>query len=227
MYNILICDDEKDIVSALKIYLASDDYNLYEAYDGREAIEIIEKNDIHLILLDIMMPGMDGMQVLNTIRRERNTPVIFLTAKSEDTDKILGLNVGADDYVTKPFNPVELLVRVKSQLRRYMVLGSVKIKDDILRAGDIELDDRARLVKLMGENVSLTPKEYGILKFLMENRGKVFSPGAIYEKVWGEKAYGAEGTVAVHIRHLREKLEFDPEQPRHIKVVWGQGYKID
>ena len=227
MYNILICDDEKDIVSALKIYLASDDYNLYEAYDGREAIEIIEKNDIHLILLDIMMPGMDGMQVLNTIRRERNMPVIFLTAKSEDTDKILGLNVGADDYVTKPFNPVELLARVKSQLRRYMVLGSVKIKDDILRAGDIELDDRARSVKLMGENISLTPKEYGILKFLMENRGKVFSPRAIYENVWGEKAYGAEGTVAVHIRHLREKLEFDPEQPRHIKVVWGQGYKID
>lgn len=154
-------------------------------------------------------------------------PVIFLTAKSEDTDKILGLNVGADDYVTKPFNPVELLARVKSQLRRYMVLGSVKIKDDILRAGDIELDDRARSVKLMGENISLTPKEYGILKFLMENRGKVFSPRAIYENVWGEKAYGAEGTVAVHIRHLREKLEFDPEQPRHIKVVWGQGYKID
>ena len=227
MYNILICDDEKDIVSALKIYLASDDYNLYEAYDGREAVEIIESNDIHLVLLDIMMPGMDGMQVLNTIRRERNMPVIFLTAKSEDTDKILGLNVGADDYVTKPFNPVELLARVKSQLRRYMVLGSVKIKDDILRAGDIELDDRARSVKLMGENISLTPKEYGLLKFLMENRGKVFSPGAIYENVWGEKAYGAEGTVAVHIRHLREKLEFDPEQPRHIKVVWGQGYKID
>ncbi len=227
MYNILICDDEKDIVSALKIYLASDDYNLYEAYDGREAVEIIESNDIHLVLLDIMMPGMDGMQVLNTIRRERNMPVIFLTAKSEDTDKILGLNVGADDYVTKPFNPVELLARVKSQLRRYMVLGSVKIKDDILRAGDIELDDRARSVKLMGENISLTPKEYGILKFLMENRGKVFSPRAIYENVWGEKAYGAEGTVAVHIRHLREKLEFDPEQPRHIKVVWGQGYKID
>ena len=175
MYNILICDDEKDIVSALKIYLASDDYNLYEAYDGREAVEIIESNDIHLVLLDIMMPGMDGMQVLNTIRRERNMPVIFLTAKSEDTDKILGLNVGADDYVTKPFNPVELLARVKSQLRRYMVLGSVKIKDDILRAGDIELDDRARSVKLMGENISLTPKEYGILKFLMENRGKVFS----------------------------------------------------
>lgn len=227
MYNILICDDEKDIVSALKIYLASDDYNLYEAYDGREAVEIIENNDIHLVLLDIMMPGMDGMQVLNTIRRERNTPVIFLTAKSEDTDKILGLNVGADDYVTKPFNPVELLARVKSQLRRYMVLGSVKVKDDILRAGDIELDDRARSVKLMGENISLTPKEYGILKFLMENRGKVFSPGAIYENVWGEKAYGAEGTVAVHIRHLREKLEFDAEHPRHIKVVWGQGYKID
>lgn len=227
MYNILICDDEKDIVSALKIYLASDDYNLYEAYDGREAVQIIESNDIHLVLLDIMMPGMDGMQVLNTIRRERNMPVIFLTAKSEDTDKILGLNVGADDYVTKPFNPVELLARVKSQLRRYMVLGSVKIKDDILRAGDIELDDRARSVKLMGENISLTPKEYGILKFLMENRGKVFSPRAIYENVWGEKAYGAEGTVAVHIRHLREKLEFDPEQPRHIKVVWGQGYKID
>ena len=187
MYNILICDDEKDIVSALKIYLASDDYNLYEAYDGREAIEIIEKNDIHLILLDIMMPDMDGMQVLNIVRKERNTPVIFLTARSEDTDKILGLNVGADDYVTKPFNPVELLARVKSLLRTYMVLGSVQVKEHVLHAGDIELDDQARSVKLMGESVSLTPKEYGILKFLMENRGKVFRPGQSMRKSGGKK----------------------------------------
>ena len=227
MYNILICDDEKDIVSALKIYLASDDYNLYEAYDGREAIEIIEKNDIHLILLDIMMPGMDGMQVLNTIRRERNTPVIFLTAKSEDTDKILGLNVGADDYVTKPFNPVELLARVKSQLRRYLELGSAPVRKSVFQIGDIELDDTAKEVRLMGEKVGLTPKEYGILKFFLEHPGQVFSPAEIYHAVWEETAYGAEGTVAVHIRHLREKLEINPEQPRHLKVVWGQGYKIE
>lgn len=228
MYNILICDDERDIVSALKIYLSSDDYSLYEAYDGSEALEVIENNDIHLVLLDIMMPGMDGMQVLSHIRRDKNIPVIFLTARSEDTDKILGLNIGADDYVTKPFNPVELLARVRSQLRRYMVLGAAPGKHDtVMRAGDIELDDSSREVRNMGENISLTPKEYGILKFLMENKGKVFSPRDIYENVWGESAFGAEGTVAVHIRHLREKLEIDPEQPRHIKVVWGQGYKID
>lgn len=227
MYNILICDDEKDIVSALKIYLASDDYKLYEAYDGTEALEVIENNDIHLAILDIMMPRMDGIHVLSKIRKTCNIPVIFLTAKGEDTDKILGLNIGADDYVTKPFNPVELLARVKSQLRRYMELGAAPIKKNVLEIGDIILDDEAKEVSLMGEKVSLTPKEYGILKFLMQNHGKVFSPTDIYRGVWKENAYGAEGTVAVHIRHLREKLEINPEQPRYLKVVWGQGYKIE
>mgnify|MGYP000756182185 CR=1 FL=1 len=227
MYNILICDDEKDIVSALKIYLASGDYNLFEAYDGIEALDIVERHDIHLILLDIMMPRMDGIQFLSRMRREKNIPVIFLTAKSEDTDKILGLNIGADDYITKPFNPVELIARVKSQLRRYMELGAAPVRKEILTISDIELDDIAKEVTFMGEKVNLTPKEYGILKFLMENPGQVFSPKEIYSAVWEDDAFGAEGTVAVHIRHLREKLEINPEQPRHLKVVWGQGYKIE
>lgn len=227
MYNILICDDEKDIVSALKIYLASDDYNLYEAYDGIEALEVIAQEEIHLILLDIMMPKLDGVQVLTQMRKNYNIPVIFLTAKGEDTDKILGLNLGADDYITKPFNPVELLARVKSQLRRYMELGSGNRQKQVLKVGDIELDDTAKAAFLLGESVSLTPKEYGILKFLMEHPRQVFSPKQIYEQVWEEHGYGAEGTVAVHIRHLREKLEVNPEEPRHLKVVWGQGYKIE
>lgn len=227
MYNILICDDERDIVSALKIYLSNEDYVLHEAYNGRQALEVIDNNDIHLVLLDIMMPEMDGIQVLMKMRETKNIPVIFLSAKSEDTDKILGLNLGADDYVTKPFNPVELLARVKSQLRRYMVLGSGTVNTSIMRIGDIELDDDAKIVKLMDNVVSLTPKEYGILKFLMENPQKVFSPKQIYENVWDEFAYGTEGTIAVHIRHLREKLEINPDEPRHIKVVWGQGYKIE
>ncbi len=227
MYNILICDDEKDIVSALKIYLANDDYNLFEAYNGRQALEVIEKEELHLILLDIMMPELDGIQVLTQMRRTKNIPVIFLTAKGEDTDKILGLNLGADDYVTKPFNPVELLARVKSQLRRYMELGAGTMKQNSLQVGDIQLDDRAKKVALAGEPVSLTPKEYGILKFLMEHPGQVFSPKQIYSQVWDEYAYGTEGTVAVHIRHLREKLEINPDEPRHLKVVWGQGYKIE
>ncbi|MDO4485741.1 MAG: response regulator transcription factor [Bacillota bacterium] len=227
MYNILICDDEKDIVSALKIYLASDEYNLYEAFNGREALKVIDENDIHLVLLDIMMPELDGIQAISRIREKHNIPVIFLTAKSEDTDMILGLNMGADDYITKPFNPVEVMARVKSQLRRYMVLGSALVKNSSLSVGDISLDDMAKEVTLMGEKVNLTPKEFGILKFLMENKGTVFSPAQIYHGVWKENAFGAEGTVAVHIRHLREKLEIDPENPRHIKVVWGQGYKIE
>ena len=227
MYNILICDDEKDIVAALKIYLSGNDYNLYEAYDGREALAIIEENDIHLVLLDIMMPEIDGIQVLTTLRKDCNMPVIFLTAKGEDTDKILGLNIGADDYVTKPFNPVELLARVKSQLRRYMELGAAPMKKSTLKIGDIELDDESKEVVVMGNAVRLTPKEYGILRLLMENRGKVFAPKEIYRAVWEEDSFGAEGTVAVHIRHIREKLEINPDQPRHIKVVWGQGYKIE
>ena len=227
MYNILICDDEKDIVSALKIYLTGEGYGLYEAYDGKEALEVIKNNEIHLVLMDIMMPNMDGIEAVSKIREICNIPVIFLTAKGEDTDKILGLNIGADDYVTKPFNPVELLARVKSQLRRYMQLGAAPVKKNILKIGDIELDDMAKEVTMMGEKVNLTPKEYGILKFLMENPGRVFSPVEIYNKVWDYTAFGAEGTVAVHIRHLREKTEINPEQPRHLKVVWGQGYKIE
>lgn len=227
MYNILICDDEKDIVSALKIYLSSDEYELYEAYNGRQALDVIDENEIHLVLLDIMMPEMDGIQVLMKMRETRNIPVIFLSAKSEDTDKILGLNLGADDYITKPFNPVELLARVKSQLRRYMVLGSGNVNTSVMKIGDIELDDDRKIVTHIGEVVNLTPKEYGILKFLMKNPKRVFSPKQIYENVWDEYAYGTEGTIAVHIRHLREKLEINPDEPRHIKVVWGQGYKIE
>lgn len=227
MYNILICDDEKDIVSALKIYLTGNDYNLYEAYDGAEALKIIAENDIHLVLLDIMMPHMDGIQVISKMRESCNIPVIFLTAKSEETDMILGLNIGADDYITKPFNPVELLARVKSQLRRYMELGAAPVKKHLIQIGDIVLDDMAKEVTLMDEKVSLTPKEYGILKLLMEHRSRVFSPAEIYRTVWAEEAFGSEGTVAVHIRHLREKIEINPEQPRHLKVVWGQGYKIE
>lgn len=227
MYNILICDDERDIVSALKIYLSNDNYNLYEAYNGKEALDVINNNDIHLVLLDIMMPEMDGMQTLIKMRESKNIPVIFLSAKGEDTDKILGLNIGADDYITKPFNPVELLARVKSQLRRYMVLGAGSVNTSIIRIGDIELDDDAKVVTMMGNQVNLTPKEYGILKFLMNNPKRVYSPKQIYENVWEEYAYGTEGTIAVHIRHLREKLEIDPDEPRHIKVVWGQGYKIE
>ena len=227
MYNILICDDEKDIVSALKIYLTDQEYCLYEAYNGREALDIIENNDIHLVLLDIMMPEMDGMQTLIRLRENRNIPVIFITAKSEDSDMILGLNMGADDYITKPFKPIEVIARVKSHLRRYMELGSAELKKDVLTIGDITVDDAAKEVMFMDEKVSLTPKEYGILKFLMENLGRVFTLSEIYKEVWAEDPFGSEGTVAVHIRHLREKLEIDPDKPRHLKVVWGQGYKME
>ena len=227
MYNILVCDDEKDIVSALKIYLTDQEYCLYEAYNGREALDIIENNDIHLVLLDIMMPEMDGMQTLIRLRENRNIPVIFITAKSEDSDMILGLNMGADDYITKPFKPIEVIARVKSHLRRYMELGSAELKKDVLTIGDITVDDAAKEVMFMDEKVSLTPKEYGILKFLMENPGRVFTLSEIYKEVWAEDPFGSEGTVAVHIRHLREKLEIDPDKPRHLKVVWGQGYKME
>lgn len=227
MYNILICDDEKDIVSALKIYLSAEGYRTYEAYNGREALEILADKEIHLILMDIMMPQLDGITATARLRETRNIPLILLTAKSEDTDKVLGLNVGADDYVTKPFNPVELMARVKAQLRRYMDLGGVVKREDVLRINGIELDDRAKLVTLDREPVSLTPTEYEILKLLMENPGKVFSSSQIYSKVWNDSAFRTEGTVAVHIRHLREKLEINPAEPRYLKVVWGQGYKIE
>ena len=226
MYNILVCDDEKDIVSALKIYLMADGYQVFEAGNGREALEYLTKEDIHLVLMDIMMPEMDGITAMVKIREQSNVPVILLTAKSEDTDKILGLNIGADDYVTKPFNPVELQARVKSQLRRYMQLGGGSVRKEVLTMGGIELDDRTKEVTLDGDKVSLTRTEYDILKMLMENPGKVFSPTQIYTQVWKDNPYGAENTVAVHIRHLREKIEYNPAEPRYLKAVWGRGYKM-
>ena len=229
MYNILICDDEKDIVEALTIYLESEGYNILKAYNGEEACHMVETNDVQLILMDIMMPKMDGITAMNMIRKESNLPIILLTAKGEDTDKVLGLSVGADDYITKPFNPVEVIARVKAQLRRYMTLGSSHVSDkkDKLVIRGIELDDKAKSVTSDGNPVALTPIEYKILKLLMENPGVVYSPKQIYREVWQDAPLGAEGTVAVHIRHLREKIEIDPSDPRYLKVVWGQGYKFE
>lgn len=226
MVNILICDDEKDIVNALKIYLNDPDHQLYEAYNGRQALDVLSNEHIDLVLLDIMMPVMDGIETLAQIRKDYNMPVILLTAKSEDADKILGLNVGADDYITKPFNPLEVSARVNSQLRRYLKLGSGSIQEKILTIGGIELDDRKKEVCVDGETVSLTPKEFEILKFLMSSPNKVFSPKEIYTSIWKEQPYGAENTVAVHIRHIREKIEINPAEPRYIKVIFGQGYMI-
>lgn len=229
MYNILVCDDEKDIVSALRIYLTAEGYQVYEAYNGKEALEVLSREEIHLVLMDIMMPVMDGITAMVKLREQSNVPVIMLTAKSEDTDKVLGLNIGADDYVTKPFNPVELQARVKSQLRRYMQLGSrvMPEESEILTIGGIALDDRTKEVTLDGEKIALTPTEYDILKFLMENPGKVYSPAQIYVAVWNDSPFGTENTVAVHIRHLREKLEYNPAEPRYLKSVWGRGYKLE
>ncbi len=227
MYHILICDDEKDIVNALKIYLSDANYTLYEAFDGEEALQVIKEQDIHLVLMDIMMPKMDGIQAMVKIRETSNVPVILLTAKGEDSDKVLGLTVGADDYITKPFNPIEVSARVKSQLRRYMQLGGGSVKSDSLKVGGIELDDKEKTVTLDGEPVALTPTEYDILKLLMQNPGQVFSPKEIYQRIWNDLPYGSENTVAVHIRHLREKLEINPAEPRYLKVVWGQGYKCE
>ena len=227
MYNILICDDEKDIVSALKIYLSGGDYRLFEAYNGNDALRTVEENEIHLILMDIMMPVMDGIEAMVEIRKISNVPVILLTAKSEDTDKVLGLTVGADDYVTKPFNPVELQARVKSQIRRYMLLGAGNTSAGKLVIGGIELDDKSKTVTVDGEAANLTRTEYDILKLLMEHPGEVYSPNQIYAKVWKDEPYGTENTVAVHIRHLREKVEINPAEPRYLKVIWGRGYKID
>lgn len=227
MYNILVCDDEKDIVSALTIYLTTAGYQVFPAYDGTEALDLLRREDIHLVLLDIMMPKLDGIAALTRLREASNVPVILLTAKSEDTDKIQGLNLGADDYVTKPFNPVEVLARVKSQLRRYLQLGGGTVRPTALRLGGIALDDRTKEVTLDGDPVSLTPREYDILHLLMGSPGTVFSPKRIYRAVWGEEPFGVENAVAVHIRHLREKLEIAPSDPRYIKVVWGQGYKME
>ena len=227
MYKILICDDQPDIVNALKIYLAPEGYTLLEAFNGLDAVRIAKEEDIHLILLDIMMPGMDGITATSKIREFSNVPIILLTAKSEMEDKVLGLNVGADDYITKPFAPVEVLARVKSQLRRYASLGSRVEDANVLTIGGISLDDRTKQVTVEGELVNLTPTEYAILKLLMSNPGKVFSTKVLYEAVWQEVALGSEGAVAVHIRHLREKIEINPSEPRYLKVMWGQGYKIE
>ncbi len=227
MYNILVCDDEKDIVEALGIYLSAEGYQVTKAYNGQEACEKLKTEDVQLVLMDIMMPVMDGITAMNEIRKTSNVPVILLTAKSEDTDKILGLSVGADDYITKPFNPVVMIARVKAQLRRYMMLGGnvpKKQETDALEIGGVCLDDRAKKVTIDGDMVNLTKTEYAILKFLMEHPNTVYAPKDIYRAVWEDAPFGQEGTVAVHIRHLREKIEADPSEPRYIKVVWGQGY---
>ena len=227
MYNILICDDDKDIVNALKIYLTDPQYRLLTAYNGLEALETAEKEDLHLVLMDIMMPQMDGISAMVKLREKSNVPVILITAKGEDSDKILGLNVGADDYITKPFNPAEVTARVRAAIRRYTQLGAGTARPKTLRVGGLEMDDEAKQVCSDGEEIALTPKEYEILKLLMASPGKVFSPRDIYKRVWEEDPLGADSTVAVHIRHLREKIEIDPAHPRYLKVVWGQGYKIE
>ncbi len=225
--NLLICDDEREIVDVLEIYLKNEGYTIYKAYSGEEALEILGESEVHLILLDIMMPGMDGMQTAVKIRETSNVPIIFLTAKGEDHDKIMGLTVGADDYITKPFNPLEVMARVKSQLRRYTQLGSCKIGQDIHGTGGLLLDDGAKKVQVDGEEVHLTPVEYKILLFLIEGMGRVFSIEQIYENVWEEPSYNSENTVAVHIRRIREKIEINPKEPKYLKVVWGIGYKIE
>ena len=230
MAKILICDDDPDIVAALKIYLTNEDYTLYTASPGREALDCIRQNNIDLVLMDIMMPEMDGIAATVKLREEYNIPVIFLTAKSELSDKVLGLNVGADDYVTKPFDPVEVQARVRSHLRRYMRLGGQLKPEpvkDVLSIGGIELNDAEKSVMVDGEPVNLTPIEYNILHLLMRNPNRVFSSSQIYERVWNENAIGNESSVAVHIRHLREKIEINPSEPRYLKVVWGQGYKME
>jgi len=227
MYTILICDDEPDIRAALRIYLSGDGYEVLEAENGRRALELMETNKVHLVLMDIMMPGMDGMTATAKLRETSNVPVILITAKSEDSDKILGLTVGADDYVTKPFNPLEVLARVRAQLRRYALLGGMPVNNTDLNCGGVAMDDEAKRVTLHGEEIALTPTEYDILRLLLRSPGKVFSSKEIYTQVWKDAPLSAEGTVPVHIRHLREKLEIDPASPRLLKVVWGKGYKLE
>ena len=227
MYTVLICDDEQDIRNALRIYLTAEGYDVLEAANGAQALEMLERNQVHLVLMDVMMPGMDGMTATARLRESSNVPVILITAKSEDNDKILGLTVGADDYVTKPFNPLEVLARVRAQLRRYARLGGMSVKNSDLSCGGIVMDDDAKQVTLNGEEISLTPTEYDILRLLLQNPGKVFSSREIYALVWKDDPLSAEGTVPVHIRHLREKVEIDPANPRLLKVVWGKGYKLE
>lgn len=229
MFNILVCDDDKEIVDAIDIYLSQEGYHILKAYDGLQAIEIMKKEEVHLILLDIMMPNLDGIRATRKIRETSSVPIIMLSAKSEDVDKILGLNIGADDYITKPFNPLELIARVKSQLRRYTQLGNLATeeKEAVYVCGGLVVNDDLKTVTVDGEPVRLTPIEYNILVLLIKNQGKVFSIEQIYENIWNEEAIGADNTVAVHIRHIREKIEINPREPRYLKVVWGIGYKIE
>ena len=228
MVNILVCDDDKEIVDAIEIYLSQDGYKIYKAYDGEQAIQILDKEEIHLLIMDIMMPKLDGIRATLKIREYSSIPIIILSAKSEDTDKILGLNIGADDYICKPFNPLELVARVKSNLRRYTSLGSLTGENKaIYQVGGLVLNDDTKQVTVDDEPVKMTPIEYNILLLLMKNQGRVFSINQIYESIWNEDAIGADNTVAVHIRHIREKIEINPKEPRYLKVVWGVGYKID
>ena len=225
--NILVCDDDRDIAKAIEIYLKNEGYDVLLAHDGFEAINLAEKNDVHLIIMDIMMPGLDGIQATKNIRKEKNIPIIMLSAKSEDYDKIIGLNIGADDYITKPFNPLELIARVKSQLRRYTDFGNLDSKNKVYKSGELVINDDNKTVCVEGDNIIVTPIEYGILKLLTENAGKVYSMSQIYEFVWNEPAINPENTVAVHIRRIREKIEIDTKNPKYLKVVWGIGYKIE
>ena len=225
--NILVCDDDKEIAGAIEIYLRNEGYQVFKAYDGVQALDIVDNQKIHLIIMDIMMPKMDGVQATMKIREEKNIPIIMLSAKSEDYDKITGLNVGADDYVTKPFNPLELIARVKSNLRRYVDLGRLEKKSGVYKSGGLVVDDEEKTVTVDGEEVAVTPTEFGILKLLVKDAGRVYSMDQIYEAVWKEPAYNPENTVAVHIRRIREKIEINPKDPRYLKVVWGIGYKIE
>jgi len=228
MYTILVCDDDPDIVSALEIYLGSEGYKTVAAYNVKEALRIAAEQEIHLILMDIMMPELDGMRATSKLREGSNVPIILLTAKSEDSDKILGLNIGADDYITKPFNPLELVARVKSNLRRYTMLGNLNTENNALfQVGGLCINDDTKEVTVDGDSVKLTPIEYNILLLLVKNCGRVFSIDQIYESIWNEEAIGADNTVAVHIRHIREKIEINPKEPRYLKVVWGVGYKVE
>ena len=225
--NVLVCDDDKEIVDAIGIYLENEGYQLFKAFNGLEAIDLIKDHEIHLIIMDIMMPMMDGLRATMKIREENNIPLIMLSAKSEDSDKIIGLNLGADDYLTKPFNPLELIARVKSQLRRYTTLGSLETKRNVFRTGGLVIDDESKVISVDGEEVHLTPVQYKILKLLTENAGRVFSIEDIYERVWNETAFSPENTVTVHIRKIREKIEINPKEPKYLKVVWGVGYKVE
>lgn len=229
MYNVLVCDDDKDIVKIISVYLSNEGYNVLSAYNGKEALKLLEEKEVHLVILDIMMPELDGINTAIAIRETRALPIIMLSAKGEDMDKIMGLNVGADDYVTKPFNPLELMARVKSQMRRYMLLGGKQetASKGLHKTGQLIVDDNRKIVELDGNEIKLTPIEYKILLHMIKNKGKVYSSVQIYEEIWNEEAIGMDNVVAVHIRHIREKIEINPKEPKYLKVIWGIGYKLE